>query len=164
MSWLDDLARELRARGVPKRERGRILLELRDHIACEPECEDRLGDPRELAVTFADELASAEARSSAFATFAALAAAAVVLMVSLVTLGRFSHYPGYANGISSLLFWPALVGMVVAPQIALVAGTLAALRALRRRRAARLPAGEIALIHRRVRVALGAGFATMAGL
>ena len=164
MSWLDDLSHELRARGVPGRDRHHIMLELRDHIACEPGCEDRLGDPRELAVTFADELATAEARSSAFATFAALAVAAVVLIVSQVTLGRLSHYPGFANGISTWLFFPAVLGMVVAPQVALIAGTLAALRAVRRRRAVRLPAREIALIHRRVRAALAAGFATMAGL
>jgi hypothetical protein len=164
MSWLDDLAAELRARRVPRRERRGILDELRDHIACEPGCEDRLGDPRALAVTFADELASARARRSAFAVFAALAVAAVVLAVSQTTLGQFSRYPGYSNGLSTLLFFPAVLGMLVAPQVALVAGTLAAWRAVRRRRVARLPAAEIALIHRRARVALGAGLATMAGV
>jgi len=164
MSWLDNLSGELRARGLPRRDRQRIVLELRDHIACEPGCEDRLGDPRELAISFADELATSEARGSAFVTFAALAVAAVVLIISLITLGRFARYPGYSNGISTLLFFPAILGMVVAPQVALVAGTLAAWRALRRRRVLNLPAEEIALIHRRARVALAAGFATMAGL
>lgn len=164
MSWLDDLSLELHARGVPRRERTRIALELGDHIASEPGCEDRLGDPRALAISFADELATAEARGAAFATFAALATAALVLIVSQITLGRFAGYPGYSNGISTLLFFPAIVGMVVAPQVALVAGTLAAWRAVRRRRVASLPAEEIALIHRRVRIALAAGFATMAGL
>jgi hypothetical protein len=164
MSWLDELAGELRARAVPARERDRILLELRDHLACEPGCEHRLGDPRALAVTFADELATDRARRSAFVTFAALAGAAVVLIVSLITLGRFARYPGYSNGLSTLLFFPALLGMLVAPQIALVSGSLAALRAVRRRRAPALPAAEIALIHRRARVALGAGLAAMAGL
>ena len=164
MSWVDDLSVELRARKVPRRDRHRIVLELRDHIACEPGCEDRLGDPRELATTFADELATSGARGSALATFAALAVAAVVLIVSQITLARFAHYPGYSNGLSTLLFFPALIGMLVAPQVALVAGTLAAWRALRRRRVASLPADEIGLIHRRARVALTAGFATMAGL
>jgi hypothetical protein len=164
MSWLDELAGELRARAVPARERRRILLELRDHIGCEPGCEDRLGDPLALAVTFADELATDRARRSALVTFAALAVAAVALSVSLITLGRVAGYPGYSNGLSMLLFIPAVLGMLVAPQIALVSGTLAALRAVRRRRAPTLPAAEIALIHRRARVALGAGLATMAGL
>jgi Domain of unknown function (DUF1707) len=164
MSWLDDLSHELRARGVPVRDRRRIVHELRDHIACETGREQRLGDPRELAVTFADELATAKARNSAFATFGALAVAAVVLIVSQVTLARFANYPGYSNGISLLLFFPAILGMLVAPQVALVAGTLAAWRALRRRRVASLPAREIRLIHSRARVALGAGLATMAGV
>jgi hypothetical protein len=164
MSWLDELSLELCGRGVPRRERTRIVIELDDHIACEPGCEDRLGDPRALAMSFADELATSAARVSAFVSFAALAVAAVVLIVSQLTLGRFSHYPGYSNGLSMLLFFPAILGMVVAPQIALVAGTLAAWRALRRRRVASLPAQEIALIHRRARIALAAGFATMAGL
>lgn len=74
----------------------------------------------------------------------ALAAAAVVLLVSLVTLARLAHYPGYSDGISILLFFPALLGMAVASQVALVAGTLSALRALRRRRAVQLAAQEIA--------------------
>jgi hypothetical protein len=164
MSWLDELSLELHARGVPRRERARIAIELGDHIACEPGCEDRLGDPRELAIGFADELATSEARGSAFATFGALAFAAAVLILSQITLARSAGYPGYSNGISMLLFFPAILGMVVAPQVALVAGTLAAWRALRRRRVASLPADEIALIHRRARVALAAGFATMAGL
>jgi len=164
MSWLDDLSLELYARGVPRRERARIAIELSDHIACEPGCEERLGDPRELAVTFADELATAEARNSAFTAFAALAVAAVVLIVSQITLARFAPYPGYANGISMLLFFPAVLGMLVAPQVALVAGTLAAWRALRRRRVVSLSAGEIRLIHSRARVGLAAGFATMAGI
>jgi hypothetical protein len=164
MSWLEDLSGELYARGVTRRDRVRIVAELSDHIACEPGCEERLGDPRALATSFADELATAEARGSAFATFGALAVAAVALAVSLITLGRFAHYPGYSNGLSTALFFPALLGMVVAPQVALVAGTLAAWRALRRRWVTSLPAAEIALIHRRARVALAAGFATMAGV
>ena len=164
MSWLDDLSLELYARGVPRRERARIAIELSDHIACEPGCEERLGDPRELANSFADELATFEARGSAFVSFAALAVAAVVLVISQITLARFAGYPGYSNGISTLLFFPAILGMVVAPQVALVAGTLGAWRALRRRWVTSLPAEEIGLIHRRTRVALAAGLATMAGL
>ena len=45
MSWLEQLEYALRARGVSRRRRERIVVELRDHIACEPGCEARLGDP-----------------------------------------------------------------------------------------------------------------------
>jgi hypothetical protein len=164
VSWLDDLSLDLYARGVPRRERARITVELGDHIECEPGCEERLGDPRALAARFADELATSEARGSAFVAFSTLAVAAVVLVGSQITLARFAGYPGYSNGISTLMFFPAILGMVVAPQVALVAGTLAAWRGLRRRRVASMPAAEISLIHHRARVALTAGFATMAGL
>ncbi len=164
MSWLEHLEHELTARGITGRERRRILLELRDHIECDPGCQDRLGAPRELAARFADELATHRARRCAWYVFGALAAAAFALVASQAALGRAGSYPGYTRGLSQALFLPAAFGMLIGPQIALVAGTLAALRALRRRRATVLPAAEIALIRRRAWVALGAGFVTVAGI
>jgi hypothetical protein len=165
MSWAQQLADELTARGVVGRERRRIVLELQDHIACEPSCEERLGDPRELAARFADEFATDGARRGAFAAFAALALAALALAVSQLAIAPAGGYPGFDHGRSLMLFIPAALGMFIAPQAALVAGTLAAWRALRRRRRrAVLPAAEVALIRRRASVGLGAGLATMAGL
>jgi hypothetical protein len=164
MSWLDRLSLELRRRGVGRRERARIVWELEDHIACDPECEKRLGDPGGLAACFADELASARARRSAFAAFAALVIAAAALAISQMAIGHAGGYPGLARGVSLALFIPAVVGMLVAPQVALVAGMLAVVRAVRRRRVPRLPAAEIELIARRSRVALLAGLTTVAGL
>ena len=108
--------------------------------------------------------ATDRARRSAFHAFGALAIAAVALIVSQLAIGHAGGYPGFTNGLSVVLFMPAALGMLIAPQVALVAGTLAALRAVRRRRARVLPAAEIALIRRRAWVGLGAGFATVAGL
>jgi hypothetical protein len=164
MTWLDRLAAELTARGLTDASRRRILLELRDHIECEPGCEERLGDPRELAAGFADELATDKARRSAFHVFAALSVAAVALVVSQVALASDVGYPGFKNGLTMALFLPALIGLLVAPQVALVAGSLAALRAARRRRERTLPAAELGLIRRRARVALGAGYGVVGGL
>jgi DUF1707 SHOCT-like domain len=164
MSWLETLAAELSARGVPARERRRILLELHDHIECEPGCEDRLGDPRELAGSFADQLATARTRSGALRAFGALALAAAVLAISQLAIHAAGGYPGYSNGLSTWLFFPALIGMLVAPQVALVAGSLAALRTVLRRHVAGIPAAEIDLIGRRSRIALLSGVATVAGL
>lgn len=163
MNWLQILADELQACGVPGRTRHRIVLELRDHIACEPGCEERLGDPGALAATFADELASSKSRRSAMNAFVALAVTALALAISQLTLGRIG-YPGFDHGLTPALFWPALVGMFLAPQVALVSGTLAALRAVRRRGAIVLPAAELALITRRTRIALAAGLGTVAGM
>jgi hypothetical protein len=164
MSWIERLSTELIARRVPRRSRARIVLELEDHIACDPECEERLGDPRELAAGFAEELATSRSRAAALRGFVALALTAVALAVSQLAIGGTGGYPGFANGLSLILFVPALLGMLVAPQVALVAGSLAALRAVRRRHARSLPAAEIGLIERRTRVALLAGLGTVAGL
>jgi hypothetical protein len=163
MTWLDRLGDALAARGVGGRDRERILLELSDHIACEPGCEARLGDPVQLAETFADELATGRARRGTWEVFGALVLTAVVLVVSQVTLGRLG-YPVFSHGLSPVLFFPGLAGIFIAPQVALVAGTLAAVRCLRRRRAPRLAAAEIALIRRRAWIALAAGLATVVGL
>jgi hypothetical protein len=54
--------------------------------------------------------------------------------------------------------------MFIGPQVALLAGTLGAWRALRRRRGRVLPGAELALIRRRAWVAVGAGFATVIGI
>lgn len=164
MSWLEDLDRQLGARGVTGRRRRRIVLELRDHIECDPGCEERLGAPRELAATFADELAAHSARRCAWYVFGALATAAVALVASLAAVGPAGGYPRYGGDLSPALSVPVVLGTLVAPQVALVAGMLAAVRAARRRRARVLPAAEIALIRRRARVAATAGFATVAGL
>lgn len=164
MRWLEQLENELSARGVSGRRRERILVELRDHIACEPDCEARLGDPVQLAASFADELGAAATRRSAFGAVAALAVAAVALVVSQLAIGAAGGPPGFEHGHSLALFVPAALGMLLAPQLALVAGGLAAVRALRRRRAGALPASELALIRRRTSVALVAGLATVLGL
>jgi hypothetical protein len=164
MTWLDRLAAELTARGLTGASRRRILVELQDHIECEPGCEERLGDPRELAAGFADELATDKARRSAFHVFAALAVAAVALVVSQVALASGAGYPGYRHGLTMALFFPALIGLLVGPQVALVAGGLAALRAVRRRGERTLPAAELGLIRRRARVAVGAGYGVVGGL
>jgi hypothetical protein len=159
MTWTESLADELERRGVPVRRRAEIVLEFEDHIACEPACVSRLGKPRELAAEFADELGADGARDAVGWVFAALALTAVVLIVSQLTIGAGGGYPGFDSGYSLVLAIPALLCMFVAPQIALVAGSLAGLRAVRRRREPVLPGAEIDLIRRRAWVGLGAGLA-----
>jgi hypothetical protein len=164
MSWLDRLRAGLTARGVRGQARERIMLELADHIACEPGGEERLGNADELAARFAEELGTDRSRRSALAAFAALSVTAVAVIASQLLLGGAVGYPGFNHGYSLLLAIPALLGIVIAPQAALVAGGLAALRVLRRRRAETMPAAELALLRGRTLVALGAGLATAVGL
>jgi hypothetical protein len=72
--------------------------------------------------------------------------------------------PDIASGRWVPLGVVAAVGMIVFPQVAFVAGVLAALRAVRTRRAATLPAAEVALLLTRTRVALAFGALTVASL
>ena len=169
MSWLREFEAELSARGIRPAARERLVAEFADHIACEQGASTRialtrLGVAREIAGQYADELAADDARRGAFAAFGALAFAALALVLSQVALGSLASYPGFDHGFSVALSLPALLAMVVGPQVALVGGTLAGWRAIRSRREAVLPAAEIALVRRRAKVGLLAGFVTTAGL
>jgi len=163
VTWLEEFEAELRRRRVRQAQRERLLAELSDHIACEEGIElVRLGAPREIAARYADELGADESRRGALVAFAALALTGAALAVQQLTLGRVG-YPGINHGASTLLAVIALLALVVGAQVSLVCGTLAAWRALRRRREPVLPAGEIALVGRRARIALAAGLSTVAG-
>lgn len=164
MTWTQRLADELGKRGVAAEQREAILLELEDHVACEPAGVSRLGDPREIAAEFADELGTRGALGAVNWVFAALALTAGVLALSQLAIGSGGGYPGFDNGYSIGLSLPALLCMFVASQVALVAGSLAFWRALRRRREPVLPRAEIDLIRRRAWVGLGAGLACAIGV
>ncbi|HEX4035171.1 MAG TPA: hypothetical protein VHX66_12075 [Solirubrobacteraceae bacterium] len=166
MSWIGEFEEELRRRGVRAATRRRLLDEFSDHIACEQEVRielTRLGAAREIAGQYAEELATDETRHAALGGFAALALAAIALLVSQAGLGRIG-YPGFNHGTTTPLAVIAILAMVVGSQLALVAGTLAAWRALRRRREPTLPSAEIALIQRRTRLGIAAGLTTTAGI
>ena len=150
---IDELARELARVGIRGRRRERILTEFADHLRCDPEAQ--LGEPRQLAAQFADELASDAARRTAFGTFSALAVVAFAVGLPQVTLPTV---PDIAAGRSMFLVGPATLAMVIGSQIAFAAGVLAAMRALRFG-----GPHEVDLIRRRVAVALGAGALTAAG-
>lgn len=163
-AFIDRLDRELAARRVRTGMRRRIALEYADHLACDPSSEARLGDPAELAGAFAAELAADDARTTARNTFLALVLAALALVAGQLTIVPAGGYPGYNGGTATALAMTAIVTILIAPQIALVAGSLAALRAFRRRGSRRLPDAEVALIYRRSSVAGAAGLALCAAL
>jgi len=155
---IDELGRELSAVGIRGRQRERILAEFADHLACDPDAD--LGDPHTLAAQFADELASDGARRTALWTFGALSFVAVALGVPQVSLPTI---PDIGGGRSIVLTGVAALALVVGAQVAFAAGSLALLRALRLRHLPALPAQEVAILRRRVTVALAAGAATAAG-
>jgi len=149
MSYLDDLSRELRAVGIHGRRHARIVDEFADHLGCDPQAE--LGDPRELAGQFADELGTALARNGALIAFAALA------LVGSTVIARLATYlplrtTSFSDGDTA-----ALMVCLVAAQIAFVAGGLGLVRAVRLRSHATIPAVEARILRRRAAVGLLAG-------
>jgi hypothetical protein len=159
MSYLKTLDHELRAAGIRGRRHARILTEFTDHLECDPQAQ--LGDPRTLAEQFADELGSTLARRAAFVAFAGLAVAAVVFGVGVLRgEGRFFASAASAQPVLGVAgVWLTVLGA----QVAFVAGVLAALRALRRRRTGVVPRAEAVVIVRRAAVGVGAGLVTMLG-
>jgi hypothetical protein len=162
MMYLDELAQQLTAVRIGGRLRRRIVGEIADHLACDPEAE--LGSPRELARSFADELGTSYARRAGFSAFVALAITGTLFAGAFLT-ARVAG-PGFAHthARSALLGDIAMAMMVLFSQLAFVAGFLAALRAFRHRRERVVSAAEARMIARRTAVALVAGLATMAGL
>lgn len=162
MSFAARLDRELAALGVPRRERSRIRFEYEDHAACEAGAEARLGDPAKLAGDFADELAADRARSDAWLALGALAMTTAALFAALIAAGGVS---GPADSHPIWVLWlSGLAGIVVGPQVALVAGAAVALGAWRRRGTKVLPKASVALSYRRALAAIGGGLVTTVGL
>lgn len=141
MSWLEELEQELRAVRIPAARRRRIVAEFADHLASEPDSEERLGSPTELARQFADELGTAYARRAGYAVFLALAP------VGLLFGALFTIAAVYTTSVDA----PVTIGLTLGIQLAFVGGTLALLRAWRTRGARAVTAADArALVHRAV--------------
>jgi hypothetical protein len=152
-AYLNELAAELTGAGVRGARRRRILAEFADHLASDPDAE--LGAPAPLARQFADELGTSYARDAALAAFAALALAGVLVGIRAVAL-----LPFRAAGFGTLDTFSLLVA-ALAGQVALVAGGLGLVRALRLRRRDTIPTGEAVVLARRAGVGLAAGAVTV---
>ena len=161
MTYLDELSRELAAHGIRGRTRRRILLEADDHLRSDPDAQQRFGSAREVANTFAAELGAQASRRAAVSAFAALGVAGAVYAVLFVSLG-FASPP--TETLDPALGALAFALMIVAPQVSFVAGALALLRSVRRRRQRVIPTSELIVIRRRTGVALLFGLLTMAAL
>ncbi len=162
MTYLDELSHELAAHGIRGRTRRRILLEADDHLRSDPDAQKRFGSAREVANTFAAELGAQASRRAAVSAFAALGVAGARLC-RLVRLARLRKPADRDCSIprSARL---AFALMIVAPQVSFVAGALALLRTLRRRRERVIPTSELVVIRRRTGLALLFGLLTMVAL
>ena len=162
MSYVNELCAELERVGVSRRLRGRILAEISDHLACDPDA--ALGRPADLACRFADELGTRRARRASLETFVALAIAGASFAAAFVTAGLAGPDATLAYASSALLGYLGIALVLAAPQLALVAGSLGALRAFRHRHDAIIARSDAIVIGRRCAVGLAAGLASMAGL
>jgi hypothetical protein len=142
---VNELRAELARVGIRGRLSQRIVLELDDHLRCDPDA--KLGAPREIAERFADELRVPRTRRSAYVGFAALALVAVAIMAT--AWGGGSTVPGARGWIESLTG----LGIIFGGQVSFVAGVLALWAAARRPHAV----ADLRLVQRRTGVALGAG-------
>jgi hypothetical protein len=142
---MSGLRAELARVGISGRLSRRIVLELDDHLRCDPDAD--LGAPREIAERFAEELRVPRTRRSAYAGFAALALAAVAIVVS--ARGGGPAVPGARGWIESL----GGLGVIFGGQVAFVSGVLALWSATRRAHGVT----DLRLVQRRTGVALGAG-------
>lgn len=124
----------------------RIVAELDDHLACDPEAQ--LGEPRLIAQRFADELRLPRTRRATYLGFGGLAAAALLLFVLFRNGAQPSGLAGRVSPIAGL-------DIVLGAQVAFVGGMLALWGVLRGTAAA--------VVQRRLLVALLGGGLVLAG-
>jgi hypothetical protein len=162
MSYCQQLASELAAVRIGGAQRRRIVAEVEDHLACDPAA--NLGEPGALARQFADELGSRQAVRAALLAFGSLAIAGLSFVAALIAVQRAGGVSARVGQSQSALGMVWVVLSTVGAQVALVAGTLGGLRALRRRHVQALPQAEAVVLLRRAGVGLAGGFATLVGL
>jgi hypothetical protein len=165
--YMNHLRDALSATGIRGRLRTRILVELEDHLRCDPNA--NLGSPPELARQFADEHGTSRARRGVVATFAALALAGILFAATFIAATNMpgSTSPGMFRSAQAQGQALAILGgaiAAIAAQVAFATGLLAALRLLWRRDELVLSRTEATVIVRRTAIALGSGIATMAGV
>ncbi len=162
MSYSERLARELGAAGIRGSRQRRIVAEIEDHFACDPEA--KLGDPRALARQFADEVGSRQALRAALRAFGSLAIAGLLFAAAVIAVQRAGGFALRIGQNESALGTIGFALSIAGAQVALVAGALGCLRALRRRHVHVLPRAEALVLVRRAGVGLAGGLATLMGL
>jgi len=154
VNWLDELERELTEARIPGARRRRILAELADHLASDPDSEARLGSPAVLAHQFADELGTAFARRAGYGVFLAL------VPIGLLFGALFSLAAVDATSVDA----PVTVGLLLGIQLAFVGGVLALLRTLRTRSKRSITAADARILVHRATLGISGGAIAVATL
>lgn len=161
MSYPEQLAHQLAAVGITRRLRARILAEVEDHLLCDPDAQ--LGEPAVLARRFVDVLGTRRALSAAYSAFGALAVGGLLFVAAVLAVAHAGGFASVQTGESALSLAGVILS-VLAAQVALAAGGLGLLRALRRRRTELLSEPEALVLVRRAGVGLSTGALTLTGL
>jgi len=144
VTFFAELRRELALHGVDSRRMRRIVLELEDHLACDPAA--KLGEPSEIAARFAAELRIVQTRRATIGGFAALVLTAFLVAASSFAISAAGGWPDLL-GARGLVVAVAGLAAVCAGQVSFVAGVLGAGLWIRR-------PDELWLVQRRLVVAL----------
>jgi len=152
--YLSELERELVARGVRGGSARRVLDEAGDHLL-EAGSVERFGPPDRIASEVAAELATTRTLRSTYGAFAALALTAATYLGFMALGGAPDLFAARHEALGVV----SVIGLVLFPQIAFVAGCLALLRALRRR-GKRTSEEELGVVRARAATAVAAGALT----
>jgi hypothetical protein len=152
--YLAELEGELAARGVRGRGAARVLDEARDHLL-ELGTVEPFGPADRIAGEVAAQLATTRTARSTYGAFVALALTAAVYFAFMA----FGGAPDLFSARHEALGVASVLGLVLFPQIAFVAGCLALLRTLRRR-GDRTSNEELGVIRSRAAIGLAAGALT----
>jgi hypothetical protein len=153
MSFSSELRRALARHGIDARRARRIVTELEDHRASDPDA--ALGSPELIAERFAAELRVTQTRRATFGGFAVLAVAAVGVLAVSMGISAAGGWPEF-GGTSSVFLVLAGAALILGGQVSFVAGVLALWGFLR-------DASDLRLAQRRMRVALVAAATVVAG-
>lgn len=175
IDYLAELGGALRDAGIRGERRARILMEFEEHLLSDPEAD--LGDPKQIATQFADELGTDLARQAALRAFGALAVAGILFAIAFITGGRvhsslvhgaIAPRGGLASAVGrnnpSTLAWAAMFACLIAVQVSAAAGVLGLLRAIRLRGQTVVVAQEAVLLVRRAGVAMISGAVALLAL
>jgi hypothetical protein len=141
-----ELRRELAECGIEASRIRRIVVELEDHLACNPEA--KLGEPVKLAEQFAAELRVSRTRRATVGGFASLAVTGTLVGTSTTAISAAGGWPDLFGSRGAVVAVTGLAAMF-AGQVSFVAGVLGAQLWLRR-------PDEVWLVQRRIGVALAA--------
>ncbi len=153
MTFSSELRRELARHGIGARRARRIVVELEDHLTCDPDAQ--LGSPSVIAARFASELRLMETRRATYGGFLVLSVTALLVISLSLAISAAGRWPDVTSARGTLALLAGLA-LILGGQVSFVAGVLALWLYVWGR-------DELRLVQRRMGVALVAAAVVVAG-